>query len=56
MKKIRITDSEMTRFNITMDNALDLIINTAKIGKGKSSKICGWEDKKTLEGLQSFFG
>ena len=33
-EKIRITDSAMTRFNITMDNALDLIINTAKIGKG----------------------
>ena len=33
-EKIRITDSEMTRFNITMDNALDLIINTSKIGKG----------------------
>jgi UDP-N-acetylglucosamine 4,6-dehydratase/UDP-glucose 4-epimerase len=33
-EKIRITDSEMTRFSITMDNALDLIINTSKIGKG----------------------
>ena len=33
-EKIKITDSLMTRFNITMDNALDLIINTAKIGKG----------------------
>ena len=33
-EKIRITDSEMTRFNITMDNALDLIINASKIGKG----------------------
>ena len=29
---------------------------TAKTGKGKSSKICGWTDTKTLEGLQSFFG
>jgi UDP-N-acetylglucosamine 4,6-dehydratase/UDP-glucose 4-epimerase len=33
-EKIKITDSEMTRFSITMDNALDLIINTSKIGKG----------------------
>jgi UDP-N-acetylglucosamine 4,6-dehydratase/5-epimerase len=33
-EKIRITDSEMTRFSITMDDALDLIINTSKIGKG----------------------
>ncbi len=33
-EKIRITDSAMTRFNITMDDALDLIINAAKIGKG----------------------
>jgi len=33
-EKIRITDSKMTRFSITMDNALDLIINTTKIGKG----------------------
>jgi UDP-N-acetylglucosamine 4,6-dehydratase/5-epimerase len=33
-EKIKITDSSMTRFNITMDNALDLIINAAKIGKG----------------------
>jgi len=33
-EKIKITDSLMTRFNITMDSALDLIINTAKIGKG----------------------
>jgi UDP-N-acetylglucosamine 4,6-dehydratase/5-epimerase len=33
-EKIRITDSNMTRFSITMDNAVDLIINAAKIGKG----------------------
>ena len=33
-EKIKITDSLMTRFNITMDGALDLIINAAKIGKG----------------------
>jgi len=33
-EKIRITDSQMTRFSITMDDALDLIINASKIGKG----------------------
>ena len=31
---IQITDPTMTRFSITMDAALDLILNTAKIGKG----------------------
>ena len=33
-EKIRITDSQMTRFSITMDDALNLIINASKIGKG----------------------
>ena len=33
-EKITITDSAMTRFSITMNDALDLIINTAEIGKG----------------------
>ena len=28
---------------------------TAKIGKGKSSKVCGWKGTRTLEGLESFF-
>jgi len=27
-----------------------------KTGKGKDKKVCGWKDKKVLEGLQSFFG
>jgi len=31
---IQITDPAMTRFSITMDAALDLILNSAKIGKG----------------------
>jgi len=33
-EKITITDSTMTRFSITMDEALNLIINTTEIGKG----------------------
>ena len=33
-KPIQITDPAMTRFSITMDAALDLILNSAKIGKG----------------------
>jgi len=36
-KKITITDSEMTRFSITMDQALDFIIDCTL--KGKSSEI-----------------
>jgi len=33
-KKISITDPKMTRFNITMEQALDLIFRTIKNGKG----------------------
>jgi UDP-N-acetylglucosamine 4,6-dehydratase/UDP-glucose 4-epimerase len=33
-KKITITDSKMTRFNITMNQALDFIIRSLKKGKG----------------------
>ena len=33
-KKITITDPMMTRFNITMDQALDLIFRTVENGKG----------------------
>jgi len=33
-KKITITDSNMTRFSITMDEALDFILEATKIGKG----------------------
>ena len=33
-KPIQITDPKMTRFSITMNDALDLIFNAAKIGKG----------------------
>ena len=29
---------------------------TSKNGKGKNASVCGWKDKKTLEGLGSFFG
>ena len=33
-KKITITEPSMTRFSITMDEALDFILNSTKIGKG----------------------
>ncbi len=33
-KSITITNSEMTRFNITMDQAIDLIFNAIKMGHG----------------------
>ncbi len=33
-QKISITDQNMTRFSITMNDALDFILNTAKLGKG----------------------
>lgn len=33
-QKITITDPTMTRFSITMNEALDFILNSAKIGKG----------------------
>ena len=33
-KKITITDPNMTRFSITMDDALDFILNATKIAKG----------------------
>jgi len=33
-EKITITDSNMTRFNITMDHAIDLVFRAAKEGKG----------------------
>ena len=33
-QKITITDPNMTRFSITMDEALDLILNAMELGKG----------------------
>ncbi len=33
-QKITITDPNMTRFSLTMDEALDFILNSASIGKG----------------------
>ena len=33
-EKITITDNDMTRFSIMMDEALEFILSTAKIGKG----------------------
>ena len=33
-RKITVTDSKMTRFNITMNDALDFILNAVKIGQG----------------------
>ena len=33
-KQITITDPKMTRFSITMDEALDFILKASKLGKG----------------------
>ncbi len=33
-KEITVTDPEMTRFSITMDHALDFILESTKLGKG----------------------
>ena len=38
-KKITITEPSMTRFSITMDEALDFILNSTKIGKGSEKFI-----------------
>jgi len=37
--KISLTNPEMTRFNITMDEALDLILNSIKICKGAEAFV-----------------
>ncbi|MDE1817929.1 MAG: SDR family NAD(P)-dependent oxidoreductase [Thaumarchaeota archaeon] len=37
--KITITDTRMTRFSILMDEALDFILNSAKIGKGSDTFV-----------------
>jgi len=44
-KPVTITDPKMTRFSITMDEALDFILNATKVGKGSEvfiPKLCAY--------------
>jgi len=44
-KPVTITDPKMTRFSITMDEALDFIFNATKVGKGSEvfiPKLCAY--------------
>ena len=58
-KAITITDSKMTRFTITMDEALDLILNATKIGQGSEifiPKMKSYDMDTLLKTLKELFG
>ncbi len=61
-KKITITDNQMTRFSITMDEALDFILKAAKYGQGSEifiPKIRAYsifDIKKTLTEILGDYG
>ena len=58
-KPITITDSNMTRFTITMNEALDFILNAAKTGQGSEifiPKLKSYEMSTLVETLIELFG
>jgi UDP-N-acetylglucosamine 4,6-dehydratase/5-epimerase len=57
--KITITDLEMTRFNITMDEALDFILKAAELGKGSEifiPKLKSYRIKDVTDALTELIG
>ena len=58
-KKITITDNQMTRFSITMDEALDFILKAAEYGQGSEifvPKIRAYTISDIKEALSEIFG
>jgi len=58
-KKITITDPQMTRFSITMDEALDFILKATELGQGSEifvPKLKAYSIIDLIEALQEMFG
>lgn len=58
-QKITITDPEMTRFSITMDEALDFILKATDLGQGSEifiPKLKAYSIIELIEVLQEMFG
>jgi UDP-N-acetylglucosamine 4,6-dehydratase/UDP-glucose 4-epimerase len=58
-KPITITDTKMTRFTITMNEALDFILNATKTGKGSEifiPKLKSYDMSTLIETLIELFG
>ena len=58
-KSLTITDSQMTRFTITMDEALDFILNATKTGKGSEifiPKLKSYDMSLLLDTLSDLYG
>jgi len=58
-KKITITDPHMTRFSITMDEALDFILKATELGQGSEifvPKLRTYSIMDLIETLQEMFG
>ena len=58
-QKVTITDPEMTRFSITMDEALDFILNATTYGKGSEifvPKMRSYNIMDVVNSLQNLIG
>jgi UDP-N-acetylglucosamine 4,6-dehydratase len=58
-KAVTITDPKMTRFTITMDEALDFILNATKIGQGSEifiPKMKSYDMNTLVKTLSELFG
>ena len=58
-QKVTITDSQMTRFSITMDEALDFILNATTYGQGSEifvPKMRSYNIMNIADSLQSLIG
>ncbi len=58
-KKITITDLKMTRFSITMDEALDFILKATDLGQGSEifvPKLKAYSITELVEALKEIFG
>jgi UDP-N-acetylglucosamine 4,6-dehydratase/UDP-glucose 4-epimerase len=58
-QKVTITDSQMTRFSITMDEALDFILNATTYGQGSEifvPKMRSYHIMDVVDSLQSLIG
>ena len=58
-QKVTITDSQMTRFSITMDEALDFILNATTYGQGSEifvPKMRSYNIMNVADSLQSLIG
>jgi UDP-N-acetylglucosamine 4,6-dehydratase/UDP-glucose 4-epimerase len=58
-KKITVTDPQMTRFSITMDEALDFILKATELGQGSEifvPKLKAYSIIDLIDALQEMFG